>query len=237
MSGFKRGAFASAVIVLACGIAAVAVVIRPHAETVRVQTRADVAELAAVAAPTSVPVTTSTTVAPAAPPVTAAARPTAATTGDRVVLDRSPAEVGAEALQMITYPWQQRLAVSISFAGPRSGMRAESTMLPGNREEITVFVRSTDTPRLIAINIAHELGHLVDAVYNTDADRAEWLRDRGRPDVSWWTCNYCTDYRFGSGDFAETFAAWQAGASDYRSQVAPLPSPADMQTLAARFFR
>ena len=179
---------------------------------------------------TTVPPTTTTTTKPAARAVAPrAARSTNA------VSARSPGSVGQEALRLITYPWQQRLNVSIAFAGPRPGYRATSTDF-GHRAEIVVYVRPTDTARLVAVNIAHELGHLVDYNLLTDNDRSQWLSARGRPEVRWWACNYCEDYSTGSGDFAEVFAAWQVGAIDYRSRVAPPPTPAEMSGLV-RFFK
>ncbi len=153
---------------------------------------------------------------------------------DRAV-ERTPDDVGREALGMISYPWRDRLNVSINFAGARDGLRAQSTAY-GDHEVITVFVRRTDTAQLVAVNIAHELGHLLDYRHLNDQQRKEWLQERGRPDVAWWTCDYCTDYRFGSGDFAEVFAAWQVGTVDYRSEVAPAPAPSQLESLS-RFFR
>jgi hypothetical protein len=187
------------------------------------------------------------TTAPAAPTSTTAAAAAAAAVRavstatareaakDRVVFDRTPADVGREALALITYPWQQRLNVTISFAGPRAGFRATSTAF-ADHDVVTVYVRDTDTPRTVAVSVAHELGHLIDWRLLDDNDRSRWLAARGRSDAAWWTCDYCEDYSFGSGDFAETFAAWQVGPIDYRSRLAPLPSAGQMESLSA-FFR
>ena len=180
---------------------------------------------------TTAPPETTTTAAPA--PIKVATNRQAQS--DRVVFDRTPNDIGREALSLITYPWQERLPVSIVFAGPRAGYRAISTATETG-DQLVIYVRPTDTPRLVAVNIAHELGHIIDYRHLNDADRQEWLRIRNRPGTRWWTCDYCADYSTGSGDFAETFAAWQIGAIDYRSQVAPLPSPDEMQQLA-RFFK
>jgi hypothetical protein len=181
-------------------------------------------------APTLVPAALETPKIVAPPVVTTHAPPVAA-----AIAPRSPAEVGRQALALITYPWQQRLNATINFEGPRNGMRAFSTSYPGY-SVVTVYVRPTDTVQMTAVNIAHELGHLIDWLYLTDNDRAQWLSARGRPDATWFTCDGCTDYSTGSGDFAETFAAWQVAPVDYRSRLAPLPSPAEMQQLS-RFFK
>jgi hypothetical protein len=148
----------------------------------------------------------------------------------------APDEVGAEALTLLNYPWQQRLRVTIEFLGPRAGMRAYSHSFGNGSGLIEAYVRPGDSARLVALSVAHELGHLIDTTYLSDQDRAEWLRIRGRPDVAWWTCDGCTDFNTGSGDFAETFAAWQVGAFDYRSQVAPYPTADEMASLT-RYFR
>jgi hypothetical protein len=203
----------------------------PRAESVLV----DAPPEPTTTAPTTTPPGTPPTAVAPAVKATVAKAPVRQAQADQVVFSRTPAAVGQQALALITYPWRDRLQVAINFTGARSGMRAETTILPDHSEEITVFVRSTDTVRLVAVNIAHELGHLIDYDHLTDAERQEWLNERGRPDVTWNTCNYCTDYRYGSGDFAETFAAWQVGPVDYRSQVAPLPSADEFQRLA-RFF-
>lgn len=233
-----RGALLSsrlAVAVVALGtatIAAIAFNARSAPPPIQLRASDPVADTV-ITAPT-VPTTTTS----AAPPTTAAApvaAPVHAAQADRVVTTRNPQAVGTEALAMITYPWRDRLNVTIAFAGPRAGYRATSTAYSG-RNDLVVYIRSTDTPRLVAVNIAHELGHLVDYHRLTDADRKEWLNARGRPDVTWWACNYCQDYATGSGDFAETFAAWQVGGFDYRSRVAPLPSPSEMAALS-RFFK
>lgn len=184
---------------------------------------------------TSTTAPTPTTVAVAAP----RAQPTTTRVPhprhDAVVFDEDPLTVGRQALQLITYPWDN-LNVTMVFAGPNPSMRARTDII-GDQHQITAFVRPTDTPRTVAISVAHEIGHLIDFERLTDADRQEWLRERGRPDAAWWTCNWCDDFGVGSGDFAETFAAWEAGPFDYRSQLAPLPSPAEMQSLSGFFNR
>ena len=177
---------------------------------------------------------------PVATPVT-----TATTGTTEAVVAAAPMPGGAaapalskhdQALALIKYPWQQRLQVTIHFTGPRRGMHSESTVFGNGASEITVFERPTDTAQLLAIDIAHELGHLIDMTYLTAADRRAWLTERGRAGATWFACNYCEDYDYGNGDFAETFAADQAGFIDYRSRLAPAPTPAQLRSLE-RFFR
>jgi hypothetical protein len=168
-----------------------------------------------------VPIVPVTTAAPAvAPP------PTRVAGGD--------AEVARAALGLIAYPWHDRLHATINFLPPRPGMRAHSTAFP-DHAVVDVYLRPTDTAEQTAVNIAHELGHLIDWYLLNDADRARWSALRGRPGAVWWACDSCTDYATGSGDFAETFAASEVAASDYRSVFAPLPAAAEMATLRTFF--
>jgi len=53
--------------------------------------------------------------------------------------------------------------------------------------------------------------------------------------TDWFTCNSCADFATGSGDFAETFAAWQTGAQYFKGQLAPPPTAAQLAGLE-RFF-
>jgi hypothetical protein len=201
----------------------------PHAAP-----RADAVMAGTVPAPPTTVAAPPTTAAQAVAPRRVAAAAPAQARADRVVFDRTPDDVGREALAMIRYPWRDRLHATIRFEGPRAGLRAHSTAY-ADHEDITVYVRSTDTPTLVAVSIAHELGHLIDYRYLTDNDRQQWLQERGRSGLAWWTCDSCNDYRVGSGDFAETFAAWEVSAIDYRSEVGPMPGADQLQSLS-RFF-
>jgi hypothetical protein len=145
------------------------------------------------------------------------------------------ADRGAAALGLINYPWRDRLHATINFLGPRAGMRAHSTAFDGYAV-IDVYVRPTDSTEQLAVSIAHELGHMIDWYLLNDVDRVAWSALRGRPGATWWACDSCTDYATGSGDFAETFAAWEVAPIDYRSTFAPLPAASALVELA-RFFR
>jgi hypothetical protein len=136
------------------------------------------------------------------------------------------------ALALIQFPWQQ-LQYEIVFLPPRQGFRAMT--IPGKRR-IEVYARPQDDIRLIAFDIAHELGHAIDLVHNTDETRRNWLRLRGLdPKTPWFGCNRCSDYKTGAGDFAETFALLLLGPEYFRGRIAPPPATADLPGLFSFF--
>jgi hypothetical protein len=145
--------------------------------------------------------------------------------------------------------WQRRRGEA-ALASLRHGVPAGVTIayLPGggalkgmtyyDRHHVDVYVgscaRESDT--LLRHVVAHELGHAWDSLHMTDALRADYLAARGIPaGTPWFGCNKCQDFATPAGDFAETYAQWQRGASDSRSQLARPATPAELTSLA-RFF-
>jgi len=142
-------------------------------------------------------------------------------------------EPGTAALELIDFPWQS-LGFSISFLGNRPGYRA---MTLTAERRIEVYVKAGEQPKLLAFDIAHELGHVVDLRYNDEARRSEWRRRRGiDPGTAWFGCSACSDYSTPAGDFAETFAYLLLGPGSYHSRMAPPPS-IDQVSELARFCR
>jgi len=67
--------------------------------------------------------------------------------------------------------------------------------------------------------VAHEIGHAVDMVRNSAADRDRWRQARGMdPGRRWWADAYQSDFGSPSGDFAECYAMWAVGSGSSRSQ-------------------
>jgi hypothetical protein len=104
---------------------------------------------------------------------------------------------------------------------------------------VDVFVASCgrESDALLRHVVAHEMGHAWDSLHMTDALHARYLSARGIPaGTPWFGCNTCQDFATPAGDFAETYAQWQRGASDSRSRLAPPASAADLAALGAEFF-
>jgi hypothetical protein len=136
------------------------------------------------------------------------------------------------ALAMITVPWQQ-LNYSLTFMGPRRGYRAMT--FPDERR-IEIYLRPGDSPRLVAYDIAHELGHAIDLTFNTRARRQKWMQVRGiDPSLAWFGCDACSDFKTPAGDFAETFAFLLLGPGHYASKLAPPPSSEQIQAISSFF--
>ncbi len=139
-------------------------------------------------------------------------------------------ELGLIALDEINYPWAQMLpGWTIEFVDARD----ELFGLTHTREQrIEIFVRPEQTPSQVAHVIAHELGHAVDVTLNDGDERRAWQEARGIEDAEWWPGSGTTDFATGAGDFAESFAVWQAGAQGFRSELGPVPTTDQLQLLA-----
>jgi hypothetical protein len=137
-----------------------------------------------------------------------------------------------QALSLISFPWQD-LHYEIVFMPARPGLRA---MTFRKTHTIEVYVRPADDVRLLAYDIAHELGHAIDMTYNTKEIREKWMELRGiDPATPWFGCNECTDFNTPAGDFAETFALLVVGPEHFAGRIAPPPSLDQAPVLAAFF--
>jgi hypothetical protein len=146
--------------------------------------------------------------------------------------------------------WQQRrgqAAVGSLLHPVPNGVTL--TFLPGggalkgmtyyDRHHVDVFVGSCsgESDALLRHVVAHEMGHAWDSLHMSDALRADYLSARGIPaGTPWFGCNGCQDFATPAGDFAETYAQWQRGASDSRSMMAAPATSAQLADLGARFF-
>jgi len=136
----------------------------------------------------------------------------------------------ARVLSMIHFP-AEKLGYEIAFVGPRAGYRA---MTNADKRRIEVFMRPGESAQLQAYDLAHELGHAFDLVYNNAERRRRWRELRGIAlSTPWFGCNGCPDYNTPAGDFAETFALLLLGPDNYQSKMAPAPTPPQMRELAA----
>lgn len=127
------------------------------------------------------------------------------------------------ALAAIDYDWERRLpGWRIEFVAGEGSIAGYTW---SQERRIEVFVRDGATSADLARILGHELGHAVDVSMNSAADRQTWQQARGIGDAPWWPSDGAADFATGAGDFAEAFAAWQVGETDYRGELAPAPTP------------
>jgi hypothetical protein len=130
----------------------------------------------------------------------------------------------------------QRSGVSVAFKGAKSGYLG---LTFPERRHVDVYVRSCSAESFTLLRhvMSHEMGHAYDAAHMSAADRKAYMAMRGIPaGTPWFGCNYCTDFNTPAGDFAETYSQWQRGSRDSRTQIAPMPGPAELEKIAASFF-
>ena len=140
---------------------------------------------------------------------------------------------GQAALERIAYDWE-RIGFRIKFMGPRAGYRGGTFPY---EKLIEIYVRPELSVDEIAWDIAHELGHAYDWVFNTDAERALFKRVRGYGDnPAWFACSGCTDFSTPAGDFAETFAFWAMDAENpHRGRITAPPTEQQLALLEPLF--
>lgn len=174
---------------------------------------------------------------PAAPPTTTTIAPVAAATDTLPPFDLADQAPGWEqrrgeaALARLPYDWRAT-GFTIEFVAPRAGYLGST--YPSQRL-IRIWVRATESLDVLMHTIAHELGHAVDLTWGDAARRDQYRHIRGLDGRDWFTCGGCTDYSTPAGDFAEVFASWLAGPSDFRSELAGPPSPEQLVVLEPLF--
>jgi hypothetical protein len=166
-------------------------------------------------------------VAPAAPaPAKAPAAPTPAIAPASTPAATTPEAKGAEALELIGYPWQ-RLGYGLTFTTENPNLLGKANC---STKQITIYVRDSQSIRQVAFVIAFELGHAVDCGYMNDQRRNEWAQLRGfAPGWTWFPSCLCTEDSFGSGDISMVFANWLVpnGGYGWRSKLAGPPPSMD----------
>jgi len=203
-------------------LGAVAAVLLPLAIVqVTAPTRARAAGPTLAVAPLTAPAPVSAVQpTPAAAPAQAAGTTSATTVPTPDPADLSPGweqRWGAAALAGISYPWQQ-LGYSVEFLSGRPGLLGAT--FPSSHT-VEIFVRQGETFDRMKHALAHELGHVVDLKYGNAGRRAQWQTLRGIDTSHSWFLWGGRDYASPAGDFAETFAYWQAGPSDYSDYGPP----------------
>jgi hypothetical protein len=212
------------------------VVVEPAADAQEVETPAS-PEPAAAEAPAAVEAPAAAV--PAAKP-TKAPKPTKKATPARPATDvcSGPgwqARRGQAAMATLK-DTGQRSGVTVAFKGAKSGYLG---LTFPERRHVDVYVRSCSAESFTLLRhvMSHEMGHAYDAAHMDAGLRKAYMAMRGIPaGTPWFGCNYCTDFKTPAGDFAETYSQWQRGSHDSRTQIAPMPGPAQLAQIASAFF-
>jgi hypothetical protein len=140
-----------------------------------------------------------------------------------------PADRGEAALALMRFDWRTQFPdLRIEFLGPRNGLRA---LTYPAEHRIEIFVRDSDTPATLHRVLSHEMGHVIDVELNSPEERDRWLVERGIADsVVWWPSASAPDFATGAGDFAEAFAVWETGVQT-QSTLAGQPDAGDLALL------
>ena len=141
---------------------------------------------------------------------------------------------GEKALGSLLHPVPT--GVTVSFLPGRGDLKG-MTYYDTHHVDVFVGTCAAESDTLLRHVVAHEMGHAWDSEHMTDQLRAEYLEARGiEAGTPWFGCNGCRDFATPAGDFAETYAQWQRGTSDSRTQISHPASASELSSLA-RFFQ
>ncbi|HEY5110583.1 MAG TPA: hypothetical protein VII96_13330 [Acidimicrobiales bacterium] len=179
--------------------------------------------------------TVPTTVPPPAPPAPAA--PAAAPAAAPVVDPSSPESMGAAALALVRYPWQQLVGYTIKFLpiadAPSPGFYGNSDFTWGKSGGVsTMYVYPGETVDQLAGITAFEIGHEVDAAYVEPQDGHDQIAGiLGVHPASWAPECDCAEQGYLSGWYAAAFSDyWSPGVGAW-SSFAPPPTGATLTAL------
>ena len=121
---------------------------------------------------------------------------------------------GQAALARINYDLSS-VGYTISF---HPGNQAHLGLTFTRNRHIEIYVRQSMSNATLAYVIGHEMGHAVDHIRNTTADRQRWSAARGMAaNGAWWPVGVGSDLATPAGDFAECFASWATGSPSHSS--------------------
>jgi len=167
------------------------------------------------------PATTPPAPAPTAPAVATTAAPSASAPG-------SPEAMGAAALALIDFPWQQIPGYSIVFLpigdAPSPGFYGNTTFTWGQAGGTsTLYVYPGETVDRLAAITAFEIGHEVDAAYVEPAGGHEAIESiLGIHPASWAPQCDCAEQGYLSGWYSAAFSdRWSPGVGAWSSLASP----------------
>ncbi len=214
----------------------------PSVDTVTVRTRPPTVHPGSPATSAATPALPSATTPVTTPPTPAAtvtaAAPTTTTPPTTAPADvpSTPEALGAAALTLVRYPWQQLPGYSINFLpigdAPSPGFYGNTTFTWGQAGGVsTLYVFPGETVDQLAGIIAFEIGHEVDAAYvEPQGGHAQIESILGMDPPSWAPECDCAEQGYLSGWYASAFSNyWSPGVGQW-STLAPEPTGA---TLAA----
>ena len=140
--------------------------------------------------------------------------------------------MGAAALALVRYPWQQLPGYSIKFASiadaPSPGFYGNTNFTWGKPGGVsTLYVYPGETVNQLAGITAFEIGHEVDAAYVEPLGGHDQIAAiLGIHPASWAPQCDCAEQAYLSGWYAAAFSSyWSPGVGAW-SSLAPLPSGA-----------
>ena len=198
---------------------------------------------APVASPATSPPTSLAAPAIAAPPFAAAppvAAPPATSPGPATAGSLTPAQLGAEALTMVRYPWQQLPGYSIQFLpiseAPSPGFYGNTTFTWGHTGGTSVlYVYPGETAQRLAGITAFEIAHEVDAAAVDPAGGQAQIEDVLNYHPASWAPNCdCAEQGFLSGWYAAAFSNyWSPGVGNWSQLPVAAPSGATLGEVAS----
>ena len=184
---------------------------------------------AATAAPAPTPATAPAAAAPAAPVPTA---PPAPADAAQTPAAQTPAQLGAEALTLVRYPWQSIPGYSIQFLpiseAPSPSFYGNTTFTWGQAGGVSrLYVYPGETVLQLAGITAFEIGHEVDAAaVDPQGGEAQIEAILNMHPASWAPNCDCAEQDFLSGWYAAAFSDhWSPGVGNW-SRIAPEPTGA-----------
>jgi len=146
----------------------------------------------------------------------------------------TPAQLGAQALALVRYPWQGIPGYSIQFLSiseaPSPGFYGNTTFTWGRAGgQSVLYVYPGETVQRLAAITAFEIGHEVDAAaVQPQGGETQIENILGIHPASWSPNCDCAEQGFLSGWYAAAFSNyWSPGVGDF-SQIAPEPSGATL---------
>jgi hypothetical protein len=168
---------------------------------------------------------------PTGPPATAPAVSSASTAS------LTPDQMGAQALALVRYPWQNIPGYTIQFepisAAPSPGFYGNTTFTWGHTGGTSVlYVYPGETVQRLAGITAFEIGHEVDAAaVQPQGGEAQIETVLGIHPSSWAPNCDCAEQGFLSGWYAAAFSSyWSPGVGNW-SDLAPLPTGATLSAV------